>query len=269
MRSLGTVGLLLATLFAGTRADGDACYGEGELSLRQVGDYSTFRDQNGAYTTYVATSAAYDAILNLQRVTTQMIGGSADGRLFFDRRLAHQVLSDGWDQQTVIPNLGLVNVSTRYVPAVPTNYPLCPGEAQHSQGGVTVSALGLTVCTGSWERTMSPVAWETVDVPFGSFEALRITDEFSIIFDCGYSPVQDLDTVWLVPGIGAARIDSGGNSWQLVDTNLQPVPEPKGSELALVAAAGIGSIGQLRRYRLSLAGRPLTAQWMTWRRNDC
>lgn len=258
IRGAGAIALGIGMLVGCSDAEALDCYGSGGGRLAEVGDFSRYRDLNQLYTASVVTSESYDSLLDVQRVTSQTVGGPFDGRLSFSRRTPSQNLNDGWDQQTVVPNLGLVTASTRYVPPVPTSFPICPGATQESQGSVVVSALGLTICTGTYQRTISALEWENITVPFGSFRSLRVNDDFTLMFDCDGSSVETHDVVWLAPGLGAARIDSGSNSRVLVDTSYEPIPEPEQSLALLTAALALGGIAQARRYGLDLAFLPLT-----------
>ena len=241
---LAMVGSLLAPSVGAQPID---CYGTGSRRLREVGDYSTFRDQNSIVDKIVVTSESYDAGLNVQEVTTQTVGGPSDGNVYFYRYSMNQNLFDGFDR-SILGASGPVLVSTRNVPAIPINFPICPGSMQSSEGDILMTAPGFVPCTGSYQQSLVATQWEEVTVPIGIFRALRVEQEIDLMFDsvCGLDPVTESSVVWLAPGPGSVRTQSGSVVRVLVDAKPEPVPEPEASSLCCTALV---SLTMLRRWK--------------------
>ena len=140
---------------------------------------------------------------------------------------------------------------------------LTVGHSYRSQGTNSWCNLRTGVCgwgsddTGPYEFEYRYSRVETIEVSFGTFEALVVELDGAIVFfeDGEYVSWRGVTgNFWVVPGLGNVRVeylgsDQAGISFirELVDTNLEPIPEPT---TALLQAAALLTLLGLRRRRV-------------------
>lgn len=242
MRLALTLAMGAGLLLGHAEARASDCYDPGTPQAVRIGDVDRYEDTHGAPANIWVASVSEDPGASLQSLTLQRRGGPFDPRRTFLRRAPGQDLDDGWDSWQVVLTMGGVIIHATYLPPIPTTYPLCPGTVQHSTGLVAVTALGYTLCTGTYERTLTAFDWQDVSVPYGALRALRVENDVALAFDCDGSTVDEKDVSWLVPGLAPARIDSAGESLLLVAASRQPVPEADSLALDVLALLTIAAL---------------------------
>ena len=121
------------------------------------------------------------------------------------------------------------------------------GNVINSAGAVNLTFEGFGTFGLSYTATANVIGLETVTVPLGTFDALRVDSSLRLFGDIFNQPFDEFSsgTDWYGFGVGPVKSTSDGDVSELVHTN---VPEPSA---ALLALFGLGTVALLARQRSS------------------
>lgn len=137
---------------------------------------------------------------------------SSNGDVTFTTNDANGIREIGYVVQNVaIPNYGMTSSTVDFNPPLvdmPADVAL--GQIVNSAGTATVTYTGLGTYTLSYTGQSSPTAFETITVPAGTFNALKIQQQLSISGVINGVAVNSatVQTLWVAANVGVLRRDS-------------------------------------------------------------
>jgi hypothetical protein len=140
------------------------------------------------------------------------------------------------------------------------------GNVINSAGAVNVTFEGFGTFGLSYTATSNVIGLETVTVPLGTFDALRVDGSLRMFGDILGQPFDESSSGsdWYGFGVGPVRSTSDGGLSELVHTN---VPEPSA---ALLGLSALGTLALLARQRSSspLSSRAIRPDYrLNWTRS--
>ncbi len=138
------------------------------------------------------------------------------------------------------------DITAIFTPALTlSNAEVDAGDVLNFSGGVSFSVEGFGTFGLDYSATSNVIGLETVTVPFGTFDALRIDSSFTIsgTIDGMFISETSSGTDWLGFRTGFVKSISDGDTFELVNTN---VPEPSTLLLFASGLAGLALQGRRR-----------------------
>lgn len=224
----------------------------------RLGDYWNYR-LNGAQLV-TSETIEFSPAGSVHRMTTKWTGGPLDGtesQSRFDPAVGVELLSN-FQPSIFIDGVGFVDQLQEFSPpvlAAPAVFTI--GDVVHSSTGLMQTfsnASGSVSLSGTATATYRFAFWEPIQVPFGLFDALQRQIQIDIALEVEpgqWEEVHATSRDWLVPGLGAVRIEQifphRTDVYELVDTNRVFVPEPQSALPGFVAAACVLLLRQRRQ----------------------
>jgi hypothetical protein len=243
-------------------AEQGVCIG-GFTSPFEPGTYSTFVDENGLNE---FTETVLPGFVNVNGVSTQVFeisGGELSGtRNFVTRDATGFKRYRVFQPNFFIEGFGFVDRTITFSPPTTAPVVICIGVPSENNVTALFEFSDGSSFSLNWEATALATIFEVVEVPLGTFEAMRVQTSLLLRGAIQGQPVEQRSTRidWVVSGLGTVKYqvteDGQTDVYQLVDTNRMQVPEPNRSVLALVALLVLSTLASARDVPVAQAAGP-------------